>query len=117
MATKKASSTTGLKKNQQTLSRHLSDIDQFTLESVGAAAAFAWHYGTVSGLGFFSTAGGREVVIVWDEGGASRQQGSISDQDWEIFKLAFAGRGRISVLSDKAGQDWKFDYRFLEAQR
>ena len=76
-----------------------------------------WHYGQVKGLGYFSTAGGREVVIMWDEGGSSRKQGGISDEQWEIFKMAFEGTGRIAVLSDKADYAWKFDYRFLEAQR
>ena len=77
-----------------------------------------WHYGMVIGLGFFSTAGGggREVLIQWEDE-TSRQQGGLSDEDWEIFKLAFAGSGRIAILSDLPNPQWKFDYRFLEAQR
>lgn len=78
---------------------------------------FRWHYGAVTGLGFFSSASGREVVIVWDEGGASRAQSGISDSQWEIFKLAFERGFRIAILSDKPDPDWKFDYRYLESQK
>lgn len=114
---KKTSKQVALKKNQQTLSAHRFDIDAATLKVAGLASAFGWHYGAVTGLGFFSPSGGREVVILWDEGGSSRKQGGISDQEWEIFKLAFENTGRIAVLSDKPSPDWKFDYRFLEAQQ
>src|SRR5215471_305238 len=69
----------------------LSQLNAATLQASGMPGTFQWHYGTIVGLGAFATAGGREVVIVWDSGGASRQQGGISDADWEIFKLAFAG--------------------------
>ncbi len=93
-------------------------VEGLALAALGApAAAWQWHYGKVTGLGSFSTAGGKEVVILWDEGGSSRMQGGIADSEWEIFKMAFAGSGRIAVMSDKSNQDWKFDYRFLEAQR
>lgn len=34
-----------------------------------AGAKFDWHYGRVTRLGNFQIAGGREVVIVWEEGG------------------------------------------------
>lgn len=85
--------------------------------AAGRDSAFTWHYGSVTGLGFFVSASGREVVILWDEGGASRAQGLATESQWEIFKLAYENGGRIAVLSDKLGQDWKFDYRFLEAQR
>ncbi|MDJ0705630.1 MAG: hypothetical protein QNJ46_20325 [Leptolyngbyaceae cyanobacterium MO_188.B28] len=99
------------------LAKQRADLDFQTLKDLQLAAAWRWHYGNVTGLGFFSTAGGREVVIQWDEGGASRKQGGISDEQWEVFKLAFEGTGRIAVLSDEPDTGWKFDYRFLEAQR
>jgi len=94
----------------------LSQLNAATLQASGMPATFQWHYGTIVGLGYFTTAGGREVVIVWDQGGASRQQGNISDAQWEIFKAAFAGTGRIALLSDFVS-NWQFDLRFLEAQR
>jgi hypothetical protein len=94
----------------------LSELNAATLQANGLAGIFAWHYGMITGIGDFSQAGGREVVIVWDQGGASRKQGGISDAEWDIFKLAFSGTGRIAVLSD-FGTNWQFDYRFLEAQR
>lgn len=90
---------------------------------VGAAQAqeagtkFEWHFGRVSSLGYFDIAGGRTVTIVWDQGGVSSQQGSITDEQWEIFKLAFHTNGRISVLSDEQGDGWMYDYRILEAVR
>lgn len=92
-------------------------------EAVGAAQAeeagnaFNWHYGRVTRLGHFDVAGGREVVIVWEEGGVTSQQGNISDEEWEIFKLAFLSTGRIAVLSDAPDEGWMYDYRFLEAVR
>lgn len=107
--------TTGMSKGLKVLSATQMDIDAATISAARLEAGWAWHYGTVSGLGYFTTAGGKEVVIQWDEGGASRMQGGISEAQWEILRLAFQGSGRISVISDRA--DWKFDYRFLEAQR
>jgi hypothetical protein len=94
-------------------SRH--GVDEATLASFPRDWKF--HYGALSSLGNFDGAGGREAVITWEEGGASRKQGSISDAQWEILKLAFQGNGKIAVLSDKTGIDWMFDYRFLEVSR
>ena len=94
----------------------LSELNAATLQAAGLPGTYMWHYGTIVGIGYFSQEGGREVVIQWDQGGGSRQQGSISDAQWEIFKLAFAGSGRIAVLSDYV-TNWQFDYRFLETQR
>ncbi|MDQ3687956.1 MAG: hypothetical protein M3430_20455 [Acidobacteriota bacterium] len=82
-----------------------------------AGAKFDWHYGRVSRLGNFEVAGGREVVIVWDEGGVSSQQGNISDEEWDILKLAFMSTGRVAILSDESGDNWRSDFRFLEAVR
>lgn len=82
-----------------------------------AGAQFEWHYGRVSRLGNFEMAGGREVVIVWEEGGVSSQQGNISDEEWDILKLAFLSTGRIAILSDESGDNWRSDFRFLEAVR
>lgn len=50
-------------------------------------------------------------------GGVTSQQGGISDEQWDVFKLAFLTTGRIAVLSDQAGEGWMYDYRFLEAVR
>jgi hypothetical protein len=94
----------------------LSQLNAATLQASNLPGTFVSHYGTVVELGYFTTAGGREVVIVWDSGGASRQQGGISDAQWEIFKLAFAGTGRVYLLSDFV-TNWQFDLRFLAAQR
>ncbi|WP_236849397.1 hypothetical protein [Chlorogloeopsis fritschii] len=82
-----------------------------------AGAKFEWHFGRITRLGYFEIAGGREVTIVWEEGGVSSQQGDITDEQWEIFKLAFLSTGRIAVLSDQEGERWMHDYRFLEAMR
>lgn len=83
-----------------------------------AGAAFEWHFGRVTRLGNFEVAGGREVTIVWEEGGVTSQQGGISDGQWEIFKLAFMTTGRVAVLSDDDNSEgWMYDYRFLEAVR
>jgi hypothetical protein len=92
-------------------------------EAVGAAQAkqagakFDWHYGRVTRLGNFEIAGGREVVIIWEEGGVTSQQGNLTDEQWDIFKLAFSTSGRIAVLSDQPGDGWMYDYRLLEAVR
>ena len=103
-------------KKMEVLSNSLHRLNSATLKAASLVSPWTWHYGTVNGLGFFA-AGGHEVVILWDEGGASRKQGGIPDEQWEIFRVAFEGSGRIAVLSDKQGTDWKFDYRFLEARR
>jgi hypothetical protein len=84
-----------------------------------AGAAFQWHFGRITRLGSFEVASAsvREVTILWEEGGITSQEGSITDAQWEIFKLAFLTTGRIAVLSDMQGDDWMSDYRFLEAVR
>ena len=82
-----------------------------------AGAAYEWHYGRVTRLGNFSIAGGREAVIVWEEGGVSSQQGNISEEQWEILKLAFMTSGRVALLSDEGGDNWMSDFRFIEAVR
>jgi hypothetical protein len=81
-----------------------------------AGVSFQWHYGRVTRMGSFELAGGREVVIVWEEGGVTSQQGDISDEEWEILKLAFMTTGRIAILSDEENS-WTSDFRFLEAVR
>jgi hypothetical protein len=40
-----------------------------------------------------------------------------ADEQWDIFKLAFLTTGRIAILSDQEGEQWMYDYRFLEAVR
>ncbi len=82
-----------------------------------AGAAFEWHYGRVTRLGYAASAGGNSVTIIWEEGGVSSVQGTVTDGQWEIFKLAFLTTGRIAVLSDEAGDGWMYDYRFVEAVR
>jgi hypothetical protein len=82
-----------------------------------AGTQFEWHFGRVTRLGAYEVAGGRGVTIVWEEGAVSSQQGDISDDEWEIFKLAFLTTGRVAVLSDQVGDAWMHDYRFLEAVR
>ena len=82
-----------------------------------AGAKFDWHYGRITRLGNFEIAGGRGVVINWEEGGVTSQQGDLTDEQWEIFKLAFSTSGRVAVLSDQPGEKWMYDYRFLEAVR
>jgi len=81
-----------------------------------AGSQFEWHYGRISRLGHFELSG-REVVIVWEEGGVASHNGEISDAQWEILKLAFVTTGRIAILSDGMGDQWMNDFRFLEAVR
>jgi hypothetical protein len=92
-------------------------------EAVGKAQAeqagtqFEWHFGRITRISHSEVAGGRGVTIVWEEGGVTSQHGDISDGQWEVFKLAFLGTGRVAVLSDQKGEGWMYDYRFLEAVR
>ena len=116
--------TTQMNKETETELRVLSDeralLDVDTISAMGLKGSWRWHFGIVGRLGYFSTIGGREVVIHWDEGGSSRMQGSLSDGQWEIFRLAYEGSGKIALLSDKGealSDSWKFDYRFIEAQK
>jgi hypothetical protein len=111
MAEKKSGSETG---------QRLQRADQ---EALGAAQAeragveYQWHFGRVTSLGAYEFAGGRGVTIAWEGGGVTSQQGTLSEEQWEIFKLAFLTTGRIAVLSDQDGEEWMYDYRFLEALR
>ena len=82
-----------------------------------AGADFDWHFGRVTSLGTIEIANSRTVTILWEEGGISSQQGEITDEQWEIFKLAFVSTGRIAILSDQPEKEWMYDYRFLEAVR
>src|SRR3954453_23489196 len=84
-------------------------------QATQAGAKFEWHFGRVTRLGHFAVAGGRAVTIAWEEGGVTSQQGSITDAQWEILTLAFMTTGQIAVLSDQAGEGWRYDYRFVEA--
>lgn len=110
-------------KKMKKTEKRLSQFREDSSEAVGVAQArqagseFSWHYGRVTRIGHFEVAGGREVVIMWEEGGVTSQQGNITDGEWEIFKLAFLTTGRIAVLSNETGQDWMYDYSFLEAVR
>jgi hypothetical protein len=88
-----------------------------TAQAERAGVKFEWHFGRVTRLGSYEAAGGRGVTIVWEEGAVSSQQGDITDEQWDIFKLAFLTTGRVAVLSDQGGNSWMYDYRFLEAVR
>jgi len=85
-------------------------------QATAAGSEFVWHSGRMTGLGIYGE-GGRGVTITWDEGGATSHVGDISDDQWEVFKLAFAAGGRVAVLSDVEGWEWMYDYRYLEAMR
>jgi hypothetical protein len=82
-----------------------------------AGADFEWHFGRVTSLGTIGIIDSRTVTILWEEGGVSSQQGDITDDQWEILKLAFVSTGRIAILSDQPEKEWMYDYRFLEAVR
>lgn len=82
-----------------------------------AGAAFEWHFGRLTRMGTYEAGGGRGVTIVWEEGGVASQHGGITDEQWDVFKLAFLSSGRVAVLSDEPGDGWMYDYRFLEAVR
>lgn len=81
-----------------------------------AGAEFEWHSGRLTRMGNYQP-GGPSVTIVWEEGGVTSKQGDISDEQWDIFKLAFQTSGRVAVLSDRGENEWMYDYRFLEAVR
>ncbi len=108
------------KKNSGALKRQLHESGGEALEAAQAKKAgnnFEWHFGRITSLGSYSVAGGRSVSIAWEGGGTTSQQGDISDDQWEIFKLAFATTGRIAILSGLQGEEALYDYRFLEAVR
>ena len=108
------------KRKPEDTKRQIHEVGSEALEAAQAkeaGAKFEWHYGRVTRLGHFEIAGGRGVSIVWEEGGVTSQQGDISEEQWEIFKLAFMTTGRVAVLSDEEGEGWMYDYRFVEAVR
>jgi hypothetical protein len=91
------------------------ELELAQAEQVGSD--FTWHFGRVTNLGFVEITKSKTVTILWEEGGISSQQGDISDAQWEIFRLAFVGSGRVAILSDQDEKYWMYDYRFLEAVR
>ena len=108
------------KKSRSNTGQRIQRADQEAMgvaQADQAGAEFQWHFGRVTRMGAFELAGGREVTIAWEEGGVTSQQGVITDDQWEIFKLAFVSTGRIAVLSDQEDEGWMYDYRFLEAVR
>ena len=86
-------------------------------QAKNAGINFQWHFGRITSLGSYSVAGGRSVSIAWESGGATSQQGDITDDQWEIFKVAFTTTGRIAILSELQGEEAHYDYQFLEAVR
>ena len=82
-----------------------------------AGADFEWHFWRITSLGTIGITDSRTVTILWEEGGVSSQQGELTDEQWEILKLAFVSTGRIAILSDLTDKNWMYDYRFLEAVR
>jgi hypothetical protein len=108
------------KKARRATGQRLQRADQDALgaaQAERAGAEYRWHFGRVTSLGAYEIAGGRGVTIAWEEGGVTSQQGTLSAEQWEIFRLAFLTMGRIAVLSDQDGEGWMYDYRFLEALR
>ncbi len=104
-----------VKAGQRMRSAGAEALEAAQAQQVGAK--YEWHFGRVTRLGHFEIAGGREVTIVWEEGGVTSQHGSITDEQWEIFKLAFMTTGQVAVLSDLEGEGWMYDYRLLEVVR
>ena len=101
---------------QVTRQTHRSDAEALQeAQAKQAGPQFEWHYGRVTRVGHFGDSVGREVTIIWEEGGVTSQQGNISDEQWEIFKLAFLSTRRIAILSDTEDDRWMYDYRYLEA--
>ena len=60
-----------------------------------AGINFEWHFGRVTSLGVYEIANSKTITILWEEGGVSNQQGEITDEQWELFKLAFVGAWRL----------------------
>ncbi len=108
------------KKSVRNVKRQIHETGEKALEVAQAKNAgndFEWHFGKVNSLGNYAIAGGRSVTINWEGGGISSQHGNISDDQWEIFKIAFSTTGRIAILSDLPWEEACYDYRFLEAVR
>ena len=88
-----------------------------TAQAEREGARFEWHLGRITRMGSYEISGNKGVTIVWDEGGVTSMQGEITEEQWEIFKLAFMTTGRIAVVSDQEDDGWMYDYRLLEAVR
>lgn len=100
--------------SKQTYRKGSKELDSARAHKAGSE--YHWHYGRVDSIGFFEVAG-RTITISWAEGGVTTQQGNITDEQWEIFKLAYRTTGKIAILSDEKDDSWMYDYRFLEVQR
>ena len=80
------------KKSSGTVKRQIHESGEEALEAAQAKKAgnnFQWHFGRITSIGSYSVAGGRSVSIAWEGGGSTSQQGDITDDQWEIFKVAF----------------------------
>ena len=82
-----------------------------------AGINFEWHFGRVTSMGVYGLPKTGTSRFCGKKGASATQQGEITDEQWEIFKLAFVGSGRIAILSDQEEKGWMYDYRFLEALR
>jgi hypothetical protein len=106
--------------SEETTSQEVTQTSRADADTLQAAQAkqagveFEWHYGRLTRIGHFGEVGGRQITIIWEEGGVTSQQGQISDEQWELFKLAFLTTRRIAILSDEKDNTWAYDYRFLE---
>ena len=101
-------------KGQQLHTAGAESLEEAQAERAGAA--FEWHFGRVTRMGHSDVAG-PSVTIVWEEGGVTSQQGQITEEQWEVFRLAFLTTGRVAVLSDQESEGWMYDYSFVEAVR
>jgi hypothetical protein len=101
--------------SRETTQTSRADADALqTAQAEQAGVEFEWHFGRLTRIGHFGEVGGRQITVAWEEGEVTSQQGQISDEQWEIFKLAFQTTRRIAVLSDEQDDTWRYDYRFLE---
>jgi hypothetical protein len=110
-----------VKRNRVVSSKHKDSVfDEIRLE-LNLSKAFAYHAGMIIQIGVINapdTPRSRQIVIKWDEmSDRITCTGGISDDAWEIFKVAYSANGRILLMSDKEGLDWTLDFRILWALR
>jgi len=110
-----------VKGNRVVNSKRKDSIFDEIRKALKLSKTFVYHAGMILQIGVINapgTSSSRQVVIKWNEMDVPTTcTGSISDEAWEILKVAHSANGRILLLSDKVGLDWTMDFRILWAVR
>jgi hypothetical protein len=100
------------------------ELSELILSEKLRLLGYQTYYGRVIGLGLANDQSDlpkRSVLIVWDKVDGTinknRVTGNISDEQWEILKIAYAGSGRIITISNKQNGEWQTDLSLISTSK